>query len=159
MGLELVELRRGIQLKQGKSMSNTMESLGGTFVQSMMVPSYELGFGWASSLAIQKEELPNHSQGECPSLGLWIVTHFLGWWPLTVCLWFSFSARSVTCISVTKASCVFTCARSTAPSPTPRCNTVCPPLTCPRSFPKPAEAWSVDAVYSSPFSESTQRIL
>lgn len=65
-----MELRRGIQLKQGKSMSNTMESLGGTFVQSMMVPSYELGFGWASSLAIQKEELPNHSQGECPSLGL-----------------------------------------------------------------------------------------
>lgn len=49
------------------------------------------------------------------------------------------SVRSATCISATRASCGFTCGRSTGPSPTPRCSTASPRARCLRSSPRPAE--------------------
>lgn len=113
-----------------------------------------LSLGWSqhSQLGLGEGRAAQIPQGRTSFSGSSSSGAFLGLMT-TLCLWFSLSARSVTCISVTKASCVFTCVRSTGPSPTPRCNTACPPPTCLPSSPKPAEAWSVDAFHSSPFSE------
>lgn len=151
-------------VKSGEDISSPRdmwaEGKAEAFAQCILNLQWKPRFAWVLSLPFEREELPPPGpHRDVSPVGFWAQTCFLGGWQLTLCFWCLFSVRSVTCTFVTKANCDFICARSMAPSPTPRCNTVCRLPTCLRSSPKPAEAWSVDSFLSSPFSESTQRML
>lgn len=125
------------------------EGEAGAFAQCIPNLQWKPRFVWILNLPFEREEVPApNPHGVASLLGFWALTRFSSGWQLTLGFCCLFSVRSVTCTFVTKANCDFICARSTAPSPTPRCNTACRPLTCLRSSPKPAE-WSMEC--SSPF--------